>query len=119
MKTSTTKKTTTLPKKIESIYPPVILHTLSGTYAIYHGQWFSIPKDTSYETVKGHWVDISNKYLPKAPKTTNWTWQVKNSKGNGHYTVTFDARGWNCNCAGFGFRRSCRHINETKVKQSL
>lgn len=39
---------------------------------------------------------------------------VKGSKGN-KYKVTIDARGnKTCTCTGFGYRRTCRHINEVK-----
>lgn len=36
---------------------------------------------------------------------------VKGSKGN-TYTVTRNGNGWNCTCAGFQFRRQCKHVSE-------
>ena len=36
---------------------------------------------------------------------------VKGSKGN-TYTVTRNGKGWNCTCAGFQFRRQCKHVSE-------
>ena len=36
---------------------------------------------------------------------------VKGSKGN-TYTVTRNGNGWNCTCAGFQFRRQCKHVRE-------
>jgi len=39
------------------------------------------------------------------------TWQVPGSRGN-VYTVTKNAAGWSCTCAGWQFRRNCRHVTE-------
>ena len=39
------------------------------------------------------------------------TWQVKGSRDN-KYTVTCTATRWTCTCAGFQFRKKCRHITE-------
>ena len=39
------------------------------------------------------------------------TWQVKGSRDN-KYTVTCTATRWTCTCAGFQFRKNCRHITE-------
>jgi hypothetical protein len=43
----------------------------------------------------------------------NGSWQVQGSKGN-TYTVRVRAGQWFCSCPGFGFRRKCRHIEETR-----
>ncbi len=43
-------------------------------------------------------------------------WEIKSSKPGKSYTVTRNGSNYECNCAGFGFRRACRHINEIKVK---
>jgi hypothetical protein len=43
--------------------------------------------------------------------TATQTWQVKGSRDN-EYTVTRTASRWTCTCAGFQFRRNCRHITE-------
>jgi hypothetical protein len=117
MKTTTTKKITTLPKKIESFYPPAIVNGLSGgKYAVFNGTWYPIPTNMTLQQVRSRWIDGGTKYMSKKPKTADWIWKVKNSKGNGEYTVVFDSRGWVCTCAGYGFRRSCRHIDEIKAK---
>lgn len=41
----------------------------------------------------------------------NKTFGVKGSKGD-TYIVTIDGKNKNCTCAGFGFRRTCKHIKE-------
>lgn len=43
--------------------------------------------------------------------TTAQTWEVTGSRGD-RYLVTRDAGGWSCDCKGFQFRKSCRHITE-------
>jgi hypothetical protein len=44
-------------------------------------------------------------------------WEVKSSsRKGGSYTVTLANGHYECGCAGFTFRKSCRHINEVKTK---
>ena len=54
------------------------------------------------------WDDVRNNEVE---------YEVVGSRGN-KYRVRCDSKGiWSCTCAGFGFRRKCRHIAE-KVKLS-
>lgn len=46
-------------------------------------------------------------------KTESKTWAVQGSKGK-TYTVTLDHGRYECNCPGFQFRRSCKHVDEKK-----
>jgi hypothetical protein len=60
------------------------------------------------ERVRGH--------VPEAPAVVprDRTWTVVGSKGDS-YTVTCKTTGyWTCTCAGFGYRRTCAHINRKK-----
>ena len=41
------------------------------------------------------------------------TWSVAGSKGS-NYTVTRQAGKYSCTCAGFGFRRHCKHVDSVK-----
>ena len=41
------------------------------------------------------------------------TWAVEGSKGD-IYQVTRNDELWSCDCKGFGFRRTCKHITNTK-----
>ena len=44
----------------------------------------------------------------------NKNWKITVSKGN-VYTVSKSSQGFNCTCAGFQFRRQCRHISEVSA----
>lgn len=41
------------------------------------------------------------------------TWQVDNGRGS-IYTVVHRGDSWNCDCKGFQFRQSCKHVNQFK-----
>ena len=41
-------------------------------------------------------------------------YKVKSSKGNSYYEVTLLGNEISCTCPGYGFRKRCRHIEETK-----
>ena len=43
------------------------------------------------------------------------TFEVKGSKGD-LYCVTVDTGVWTCDCKGFQFRRSCKHVGDAKEK---
>jgi len=41
------------------------------------------------------------------------TWLVEGSKGN-QYVVTRKGNTYGCECQGFGFRKTCKHVNAAK-----
>lgn len=46
-------------------------------------------------------------------------WEVKSdSRKGGFYTVTREGSHFSCTCVGFGFRKTCRHINSVKLKSA-
>lgn len=47
----------------------------------------------------------------KEIKTDIKTWEVSGSKGN-KYIVARNSQGWSCTCAGFQFRKQCKHVSE-------
>ena len=49
------------------------------------------------------------------PKNESDVWTVVGSSGS-KYIVTRTGRSFECTCAGFGFRRQCRHVNELRDK---
>ena len=43
--------------------------------------------------------------------TSTQTWEVQGSRGD-RYLVTRDSQGWSCDCKGFQFRKTCKHITD-------
>jgi hypothetical protein len=65
--------------------------------------------------VGGGWVynQIANQ-----PVTQEKTWPVLSSNGKDTYTVKLTTYGsYTCDCAGYTFRRKCRHIEEVKENE--
>lgn len=52
----------------------------------------------------------------RPPRLTKESFTVKGSQA-ATYTVTRDGEKWKCNCQGFHFRKTCRHITETIAKE--
>ena len=42
-------------------------------------------------------------------------WEILGSNGR-PYLVTQNGSHWSCSCVGYGFRRSCTHVNQAKAK---
>jgi hypothetical protein len=49
----------------------------------------------------------------ESANTDTRTWLVEGSRGS-RYTVIRTRSTWTCTCPGFQFRKSCRHITESK-----
>ena len=65
------------------------------------------------------WNGIPFQYtsLVNAPKDEPRTIKVEGSKGN-TYTITIKSSGeHSCSCPGYGFRGTCRHIDNLKEKE--
>lgn len=106
-----------LPKdfQISSFLPPGMT-TIGGKTYVCPG-WHVVPEGTTLEEVYEHWTQD----LPKMEeKPTHTIKEVIDSSTAGKtYTVTFDGMWWNCECVGFGFRKSCRHVKEVKQKHNI
>jgi hypothetical protein len=47
------------------------------------------------------------------------TWQVKSdSRKGGFYTIVLEKGHYSCDCMGFQYRKTCRHINRLKEEES-
>jgi len=102
------------PKRSYAIYgglvPPFTM-TLNGNRYIMPG-WYKLKQNEETPDIK----DIA--YYPYKPKKEplpnidkNRIYKVKSSKGNKEYLVQMDSSGsMVCECPGYQFRRSCRHI---------
>ena len=92
--------------------PPLIYNRYDGKrFAISGQHWIEVPDDMTLDRV-GEYMVVDDRFTP--PQLAEvLTYDVVGSKGN-TYTVTNDRGNWTCTCAGFGFRRKCRHITEIK-----
>ena len=97
---------------IKVTWPPMLYTDNSGQkWAISGQHWIEVPDDMTLDRV-GEYMVVDDRFTP--PQLTEvLTYDVVGSKGN-TYTVTNDRGAWMCTCAGFGFRRKCRHITEVK-----
>lgn len=98
--------------KFKSVIPPAVVTLPTGTYVVCNGNWITVPKNTTAQEVQKNWVrdTVKKEHVPDS------SFQVKNSKGNGFYTVSVNNGSWTCTCSGFGFRRGCKHISQIKTK---
>tara|TARA_Y100000592_G_scaffold73359_1_gene114245 strand:- start:1983 stop:2270 length:288 start_codon:yes stop_codon:yes gene_type:complete len=85
-------------------------------YAISGPTWIEVPADTVFEDLPKYMV-ASRWLAPRTESSDTRTWEVKGSKGN-TYTVKLSAGQYTCECAGFSFRRRCRHIEGIKNEQT-
>lgn len=108
----------TVPKIIDSIYPPVIVNLPTGRFAVISGSsnvdgWYPIGQKVSLASIQKRWSP--KRYTEEPPLQDHWTWQVESSKKDSFYQVSFDKRGWSCSCVGFEFRRDCKHVRQIKT----
>jgi hypothetical protein len=91
-------------------------------------KWFAdhvtlINSDTrSMNHVPPHRILSINNQVVEQPKVTaDVTVTVKASKGDGVYTVKQDGitKRWSCTCAGFVWKKNCRHITEVKAQHDV
>ena len=91
--------------------PPILFTSHTGThYAVAGSHWVEVPAGTTREDLPSYLL-----YEPSALPTgePGQSWQVQGSKGNA-YTVRLRADQWTCTCAGFGWRRKCKHVESLK-----
>ena len=101
-----------MSEPIKVTWPPMLYTDNSGQkWAISGQHWIEVPDDMTLDRV-GEYMVVDDRFTP--PQLAEvLTYDVVGSKGN-TYTVTNDRGAWTCTCAGFGFRRKCRHITEVK-----
>ncbi len=109
------------PKRSYAVYggliPPGLMTYGSEKYIM--PGWYKLPKDEHDIKLE----DIA--FYPYKPKKDNIPniqsdsiYKVRSSKGDKVYEVKMNNSGsLECECVGYGFRRTCRHI--TEVQSSL
>ena len=106
------------PKRSYAVYggliPPALMNYGSEKYIM--PGWYKLPEDEPTPELK----DIA--FYPYKPKKdnipnidSNKVYKVRSSKGDKVYEVKMNSSGsLECECPGYGFRRSCRHLSEVK-----
>ena len=94
------------------------LTTIGGKTYIVLG-WHEVPKETTHKEVYEHWTQDLPKMEEVPTHIKPFSVMVDSSKGDKQYEVSYGNGAWYCECPGFGFRRSCRHVNEQKAKLSI
>ena len=91
-------------------YPPAIFLDVmtNRRYILTGGPWVQISDDVRIEDI--NWINSNLKYLRQKDVTI----KVKGSKGD-EYSVTKFANGdVVCDCMGFSFRKTCKHLAMVK-----
>ena len=96
---------------VVSMRPALYTDNTGQKWAIAGSTWVAVPEDATLSSIDN--FIVYEPFKPTKPSLVSQSWVVKGSKGN-DYTVSVTDGIWSCTCAGFGFRRKCRHITEVK-----
>ena len=93
-------------------WPPMLYTDFTGQKWAVSGQhWIEVPDTLTLDQISEYMV-VDDRFTPSETIETR-TYTIKGRKGY-PYTVTDHGGTWTCTCAGFGWRRKCRHIIEAK-----
>ena len=98
--------------EIDSFLPPTIVETSNGRWAVVGSKWYPIPNTVTFEMLREAWK--GKKVNQTKPTVDSYT--ITGSKGDS-YNVEYKGGQWKCNCQGFGWRRSCKHIDQAKQQK--
>jgi hypothetical protein len=96
---------------ITALYPPTVLDTISGRYAVSGSTWIPVTKDVTQKMAQDAWTPLL--YREVKPATVN-TYKILSASSGKTYNVTQDKGHWSCSCPAYGFRNKCKHIEEAK-----
>jgi hypothetical protein len=103
--------------EITSVLNPAIFKspTTGITYVVAGSQpWIEVPSGTTLDDIR--WNPIIQP-TQSASKAQEAVFHVEGTKNN-KYTVKRSANGlWSCECLGFSFRRTCKHIKNCSREQ--
>lgn len=113
-----------IPKKVESLFTPIITELINGKYLIIQGSakddgWYPIDESFDITAYRKNWTMRSlTKQVVKVESIAK-TYEIANSKNNGFYTIKVKDNTYSCNCTGFGFRNKCKHVDIVKQKEKV
>ena len=107
-----------MTEPIKVSWPPMLYTDNRGQkWAVAGSQWLPVDETATLDTI-GH-VMLYEPPKPSVVTTDTQSWQVTSSRNiDSVYTVTKSGNEWSCTCAGFGWRRKCRHIDSQKALTS-
>ena len=99
-------------KPIEVAWNPALTTGRDGKrYAISGCVWVEVPPDTTFDELPMYMV-VKKREVKQ--NDSGKSWQVAGSKGKS-YIVSIREGQWSCTCAGFGWRRRCKHVEEKQA----
>ncbi len=99
---------------VVSVNPALFTSPSGQRYAVAGSVWVPVPIDTTRDNM-GRFVSWEPPEINPEPSINSREWSVKGSKGNAYCVVERNGS-WGCSCVGYGYRRKCRHIDETKKR---
>lgn len=96
-------------------HPSVIVSPVSGkTYIV--PDWIEVPKGTTIEDVKKIWK--KTEIIRPGSSGKKEVFMVKSTDGLREYEVIVENQIWSCTCARYGFKKSCKHINNLRYNKT-
>lgn len=104
--------------RIVSLYPPTIVKSVAQakTFAVSAENWVEVPDGSTLADADRLfcWGVEARKYWDPQYTEDKKQWEVVGSKGK-KYMVTQNGTDWYCECAGYRFRRVCKHITNLRI----
>ena len=82
-------------------------------YAISGAVWIPVPDGTTRDDL-GKYMTWEPTARPEDGASQMQRWTVTGSKGATYRVEEYNGA-WRCSCAGYQFRRKCRHIEEKRA----
>jgi len=99
-------------KPVEVTWPPALTDGRDGNrYAISGNIWIEVPPGTTRNDLPMYMVVKERSVIQSKPDAS---WLVPGSTGK-EYVVALIQGQWTCTCAGFGWRRKCKHVEEKRA----
>ena len=94
--------------------PHAIVNLSGKTYAC--PGWFEVPASTTLFDLRSMDFGVKIPVFAEPKISLKKEFEIPSTDGKKTYKVKFDGRNWLCNCVGYSFRRTCKHVEEAKKK---